>query len=83
MQLKIQSAMHSNIEFSSDLIAFTTARVAWIIATISDPKQIEPKLVVRVLIVEPIMADEQQLLASSGEYHQVPTVPATVTCTEF
>jgi hypothetical protein len=53
------------------------------IATMSDPKQTEPKLVVSVLTVEPTIADEQQLLASSGEYHHVPTVPATVTWTEF
>lgn len=48
-------------------------------ATISDPKQIEPKDVVTVRRKLLVTASEQQELPADGSYHQVPTTPATWT----
>jgi len=52
-------------------------------ATNKLPKQILPKEVVKALTKLPIIPAEQQLVASSGENHQLPTVPATVTWVVF
>ena len=50
-------------------------------ATKSDPKQIDPKLVVSARMVLPITPAEQH--PSSFENHHPPTVPATMTCVVF
>lgn len=55
---------------------------AWMTATTKPPKQMEPKLVVIVLMKLELTADEQQP-HSSGSYHHVATVPATMTWTEY
>lgn len=43
----------------------------------------EPKEVVTARKNELLRADEQQQEASAGSNHQLPNIPATVTCTVF
>mmetsp|Transcript_47096 Transcript_47096/g.53392 ORF Transcript_47096/g.53392 Transcript_47096/m.53392 type:complete len:100 (+) Transcript_47096:287-586(+) len=82
-KLSRQSIKHNNNEFSSVRMELTISRVACMMATIKDPKQMGPKDVVILLQYEFRTADEQHDFASPGINHQVPTVPATVQCTTF
>ena len=59
---------------SSPRAASATAFVACKIATNKEPKQTDPKDVVRVRMTLPITPPEQQP-ECSGENHQLPTVP--------
>jgi hypothetical protein len=72
------SAMHIKKPPSSDRAADATAFRACKIATNKEPKQTDPKDVVRVRMTLPITPPEQQP-ESCGENHQLPTVPLTVT----
>ena len=62
---------------------WTMARRVWMMATSSEPKQMEPKDVVVARTKESRMPGEQQELASAGENHQVETTPAMVTWMVF
>ena len=75
----IHSAMHiKNDPPCSDRAALATAFRACKIATNKEPKQMDPKDVVNVRMVEPMTPPEQQP-ESAGLNHQLPTVPLTVT----
>mmetsp|Transcript_28478 Transcript_28478/g.31961 ORF Transcript_28478/g.31961 Transcript_28478/m.31961 type:complete len:98 (-) Transcript_28478:802-1095(-) len=77
----MHSAIHTR-KLPSPLARAELAKAlkAWIIATNSEPKQMDPKLVVTVRMNELHIPLEQNP-DSSGATHHVPTVPATVTCT--
>jgi len=53
------------------------------IATMRLPKQMDPKEYEVARLNESMTALEQHDLASTGEYHHVPTVPLTVTVVIF
>ena len=84
-QERMHSAMHSRMPLPSSFsrAARANMRRASRIATINDPKQIDPNEVVTVRTKALLTAWEQQWFASSGSNHQCPTVPATVTWTEL
>ncbi len=86
--LRIQSRQQRQHESAASLSRFclrasTSAFKVEIMATKKLPKHTDPNDVVNVRKVDPRTAGEQQLFASSGENHHVPTTPATVTWTQF
>ena len=75
----MHSARHSKKELPfSERAAFVNAFNACKKATIKEPKQTDPKDVVRVRMRLPITPPEQQP-ESAGLNHQLPTTPLTVT----
>ena len=88
IQPRIQSRQHRRHASAPSLSRSclrdsTSAFRVEIMATKKLPKQTDPNDVVNVRKVDPRTAVEQQLFASSGENHHVPTIPATVTWTQF
>ena len=71
--------MHIMMLSSEYLACSIIALMALTMATIREPKQMLPRLVVVARRREPETAGEQQEEATAGSNHHVPTVPATET----